>query len=239
MHGFAGSARNLRPQARFLAQRHRVVLFDARGHARSPAPPSDADYTLSKLVEDVHRLVMIEEAHGVVLGGISLGAAVALQYALVHPRTLRGLVLASFPPARDASRWASTLADAIEQRGLEQAGEELVWGGGRFDAEAAKWIRQGFLEHSPRALVATLRGALANRPDPSEHADALGELLVPTLLIVGERDAPAVGASRELARLIPGARLAVIAAAGHVTNLEKPEEFNRLLDGFLSEIEAR
>ena len=71
--------------------------------------------------------------------------------------------------------------------------------------------------------------------DQRERAAAIR---VPTLVIVGDEDAitpPAL--SEELVALIPGARLAVIAGASHIANLDKPAEFNRAIDGFLATLE--
>lgn len=249
MHGFAGSARNFRPQARFLKARHRVVLFDARGHARSEAPLEPSEYVLDAFVDDLARVIARVGASRVVLGGISMGAAVALRYALRHPpkvaavdavAALAGLVLVSFPPHGGTSspKWALMLADAIEQRGADRAGAELVWGGERFDAEGAKWIRQGFLEHQPHALVATLRNALGALPPEHELKNSARALDLPTLVVAGENDGPSLAASRSLAGWIPHAELVVIRGAGHVVNLEKPESFNEALEQFLSRFEA-
>ncbi|HEX3595161.1 MAG TPA: alpha/beta fold hydrolase, partial [Polyangiaceae bacterium] len=137
VHGFAGSARNFRPQARFLRDRHRVILFDVRGHARSAAPDDVDAYTPEAFVADLKRIVARAGAPVVVLG-ISMGAAIALRYALRYPESLVGLVLASYPPAGDASSpsWALSLADALDRDGSESAGERYVWGGGRFDVES-------------------------------------------------------------------------------------------------------
>jgi 3-oxoadipate enol-lactonase len=238
LHGFAGSARNFRPQARFLKPWHRVILFDARGHARSEAPTSASDYSLDAFVDDVERVVARAGSSRVVLGGISMGAAVALRYALRHPDSLAGLVLVSFPPhgVGASSAWALALADAIEQRGADAAGAELVWGGARFDTEAAKWIRQGFLEHAPHALVATLRNALAPLSEERDLENSTRALRVPTLVVVGENDAPSLGVSRSLAGWLPNAELTIVPGAGHVVNLEKPESFNGALKHFLSRI---
>jgi pimeloyl-ACP methyl ester carboxylesterase len=239
-HGFAGSARNFRPQARFLKDRHRVVLFDARGHARSAAPLDEAEYAPEAFVEDLARMVERAGSKRVVVGGISMGAAIALRYALRYRDTLAGLVLASYPLAGDAysPSWALALADAIDSEGAEVAGERFVWGGGRFDAESAKWIRQGFLEHSPKALSAVLRGVLAVEPHVAERKNILRELRVPTLLLAGARDAPSVATTSELEQFLPTAQRIVVPDAGHVLNLEKPQSFNEALRGFLSEIEG-
>ena len=240
LHGFAGSARNLRPQARFLAARHHVVLFDARGHARSPAPEDGHEYEPEEFVDDVRRVLERTRARSVVLGGISMGAAIALRYALAHQKSLRALVLSSFPPAGNASSppWALSFADEIDRRGLETAGEHFVWGGPRYDEAAVKWIRQGFLEHRPHALSAVLRQVIATHPAVTVLEPELATLRLPTLVIAGERDTPSLGPSKDLARCIPGARLVVIPGAGHVVNLEKPQSFNEALRGFLSQIET-
>jgi len=82
-HGFGGSARNWRPQIRALRDRYRVVVYDARGHARSHAPPAASDYSLDTLTADLGR-VLAEHAGSrpAVVGGLSMGAGVALRFAL-------------------------------------------------------------------------------------------------------------------------------------------------------------
>jgi pimeloyl-ACP methyl ester carboxylesterase len=238
LHGFGGSARNFRPQARFLAPNHHVVLFDMRGHARSEAPEEPSEYEPKAFVDDVRELLGRVSTPRVVLGGVSMGAAVALHYALTYPDSLAGLILASFPQGGDEipSSWALSFADAIELRGLDAAGSEFVWGGARFDADAAKWIRQGFMEHRPHALAATLRRMLATLPPIKKMKDRLSALRVPTLIVAGELDALALASSRELALHIPGASLVVVPGAGHIVNLQKPELFNGAIGYFLRRI---
>ena len=237
LHGFGGSARNFRPQARHLAPRHRVLLYDARGHARSGKAPTGADYGMDALVADAASVVA-NAGEGVVVGGLSLGGAVALHAALRDPAPLRGLVLAAYPPAGDPteSGWANAFATAIDEEGLEGAGQRFVWGGGRFDGAAARFIRQGFLEHDPVALSGILRNTLARLASPEEKKSELGSLSLPTLVIVGERDGGSLEPCRDLARLLPRAELAVVPGAGHVVNLENPLRFNEVLSDFLSRI---
>ena len=78
-------------------------------------------------------------------------------------------------------------------------------------------------------------GALRRRIREVDPARALN---VPTLLIAGERDLPAVESTRALQELLPDARRVIVAGAGHIANLEKPESFNEALRSFLSGIEA-
>jgi pimeloyl-ACP methyl ester carboxylesterase len=241
LHGFGGSARNWNPQVRALRDRWRVVRLDARGHARSEAPADPAAYAPDAFVADVRRVLDEVGAARAVVGGLSLGAGVALRFALAHPERVRGLVLAAFPASRDGGGFAAValrFADAIERRGLETAGAEFVWGpASRLDA-AGRLVRQGFLEHPPHALAHTLRGVVAAQPSVEELAPALAGLRLPALVVVGAEDRGARAPSERLARILPGARLVVVPGAGHVVNLQAPQAFNAALVEFLGSLPA-
>ena len=95
-HGFGGSARNFRPQVKALAATHRVVTYDARGHARSEAPGEPEAYDFERLIDDYERVASGSDAP-VVAGGLSLGAATALGFTLRRKERVRALILASPP----------------------------------------------------------------------------------------------------------------------------------------------
>ena len=230
-HGFAGSARNFRPQLRALRGRYRGVAFDARGHARSAAPRAPGAYGIERFVSDLGRVLERAECAAAVVGGLSMGALVGLRFALAHPERVRGLVLASFPAPPSH---ALAFADSIEREGLEAAGARFVWGpDSGLDAAGAALVRQGFLEHPPHALAAVLRELIAVQPPLDTWAPRLGALTVPALVVAGERDAGSLAASRRLAAALPDARLVVIEGAGHVVNLARPDAFNEALLEFL------
>jgi pimeloyl-ACP methyl ester carboxylesterase len=234
-HGFGGSARNFRATARALRDRWRVVLFDARGHARSEAPRDPTAYAPEAFVADWGRVLDAAGVERAVVGGLSMGAATALAFALAHPERVRALVLAAYPGAGGIAPVAERFADAIERRGLDAAGAEFVWGRGSDLGEAgARLVRQGFLEHPPHGLAATLRGLLARQPSVAALAPALRGLDVPALVIVGARDGASLAASRALAAALPRARLVEVPDAGHVVNLEQPRAFNAALAEFLA-----
>lgn len=244
-HGFGGSARNFRGQVRSLSDAWRVVTWDARGHARSDAPRDPAAYTLEALAEDVGRVLDARSASGgpAIVGGLSLGAAATLAFARARPERVRGLILASYPASRRATqrggfaRIAAAFADAIENDGLEAAGERFVWGAeSGLDARSAAFVRQGFLEHPPHALALTLRGVLAVLPEPDQLAAALARLDIPTLLIAGGADPGSVASHEALAAALPQARSVVIPDAGHVVNLAAPAAFDAAVRDFLDAI---
>ena len=95
-HGFAGSARNFRPQLRALRGRYRGVAFDARGHARSAAPRAAGAYHLERFVADLGRVLERAECAAAVVGGLSMGALVGLHFALK---------LADFSPLPVLKHW--------------------------------------------------------------------------------------------------------------------------------------
>ena len=236
-HGFGGSARNFRLQARLLESRFRVTLFDLRGHARSPAPDGPESYRVEALLSDLDELVQAQPTP-LILAGLSLGAKLSLDYALLHPARVRALLLASYPTSGDIEKrrtWALGFAEAIEQRGLDDAGAEFVWGErSRFDPKGARLIRQGLMEHAPHALAHIQRQVLAASPSPERMAPQLRALEIPTCLIAGTDDPESLGPCRELAALLPQAELHELENAGHVVNLTRPTLFNQILLDFLA-----
>jgi pimeloyl-ACP methyl ester carboxylesterase len=236
-HGFGGSARNFRTQTRALRGTARFVLHDARGHARSEAPLAAEAYRPERFVADLERIVADTGAERVVVGGLSMGAGIALRYALAHPERVSALVLASFPRPGDEPaqrQWALGFADALDRDGLELAGERYAWGErARFDPKGAALVRQGFLEHPPHALAHTLRELIARQPSVAALEAELAALSVPALIVAGSDDVRSLEPSRALARAIPGAKLEVVSGGGHVVNLTHPAEFNRTLSGWL------
>src|SRR5262245_32281213 len=239
-HGFAGSARNWGPQARALRTRYRVVRYDARGHARSDAPDDPSAYSLDLLVADMGQAMDQAGAAKAVVGGTSMGAVTALAFAAAQPARVRGVVVASLPASRRTgsglARIAPAFADSIDRDGLEAAGARFVWGAeSGLDARDAKLVRQGFLEHSPRALAHGLRGVVARWP-PIEEMPGLEQLAAPLLIVAGANDAGALDASRALAARVPHAEQVIIPDAGHLVNLEQAARFNEALLAWLDRL---
>ncbi len=240
-HGFGGSARNWRPQLRTLRAHYRVVVYDARGHARSAAPNEAAAYRAEALLADLGRAAQATDDVRPVVGGLSMGAAVALRYALAEPERVRALVLAS-PPAGPGSghgiaAHALAFAAAIEADGLLAAGARFVWrAGSELDPAGAALVRQGFLEHPPHGLAHTLREFLARLEAVESLASRLARLTLPVLLIAGGRDEASLAVCRSLTATLPRSELNVIPDAGHVVNLAAPAAFDAALLGFLERL---
>ncbi|MCW5893295.1 MAG: alpha/beta fold hydrolase [bacterium] len=239
-HGFGGSARNWNPQVRAFRAVAYVARYDARGHARSEAPDDAAAYTPETFVDDLRAVVDGAGVDRAVVGGLSMGAATALRFALAYPARVRALVLASYP---SGPTWptgftaiAERFADAIERDGLEAAGAHFVWGpDSGLDERGARLVRLGFLEHPPHGLVHTLRGVIARQPSVETIA-ALSSVSAPTLVVAGKGDAASLAPSHALASRIPRARLVVVPDAGHVVNLANPAAFDAAMAALLREV---
>ena len=174
-------------------------MYDARGHARSVAPGERPPTTHRNVSSPTSaRALDRAGAERAVVGGLSMGAGVALRFALAHPERVQGLVLASFPAAareRGGHRGAGGRVRAARstRKALLAAGERFVWGeGSGLSARDAALVRQGFLEHRPQALAHVLRELIAVQPAVEELAPQLAAPR-PARADRGGRDRHAVG----------------------------------------------
>ncbi len=228
------------PQMEAFTARHRVVRYDASSHGRSITPP-DAYFDH----EDLDRLLTHLGIDRAVLVGLSMGGRIAIDFALEHPGRVEALVLVG--PGLGGYRFASPEAQAARPELIE------AWGAGDWDRVTEIFQRQWTdgphrppeevdpeVRETVRAMIrSTLERAAEGQVtegrtmDPPA-IDRLAELDVPTLVIVGELDMPDI---HEIADLIvaanPNAERIDIDEVAHMVNLEKPEEFNRVVLGFL------
>ena len=172
--------------------------------------------------------------------GLSLGSAVGQELAMARPDLVERLVL--------LATWSSTAAEHHIRRHFESRLYALEHGPIDVYAQFAFWMssptlydtepeRQASVErllaaHMSRNLAGTaghFRADLAH-----ETRDRLGRISCPTLVVHGDEDLITLPRyNRAVAALIPGASLATIRAAGHLSWLERPEQLNALLDDFL------
>jgi pimeloyl-ACP methyl ester carboxylesterase len=230
-HGYSATRRMWDDQHRALGDRYRVISWSMRGHGETESPADPAAYSADLTVADMRALLAHVGAERAVIGGLSLGGYVSLAFYLAHPEMVRALVICDSGPGyrnADARRqWnerAQERAVALESRGLDALGKS------REVRESAS------LHRSAQGLAHAARGMLAQ--EGSRVIDGLGAIDVPTLIIVGDRDQPFIAPCEYMAKKISGARLEVIRDAGHSSNLDQPEAFNRVLLDFLDSLPA-
>jgi pimeloyl-ACP methyl ester carboxylesterase len=229
-HGFAATAGMFAGNLPALAQRNRVVTWDIRGHGASGQPEDQACYTVQATTGDMTAILDHLAIPSAVIGGHSLGGYVSLAFALAHPDRVTALILIDTGPGfrNEASRagWnriAEQYASNLQERGLAALG-----GGPELHADAHR---------SATGLAHAARGILAQRD--SGVLDALPDIAVPTLIVVGADDTRYLAGADYMARKIPHARLVIIPAAGHAPNISQPEQFDAHLRSFLDQLAAQ
>lgn len=240
IHGFTGNLRNWALQIPVLTRELRTVSLDLRGHGHSDKPTRPEDYLLEPMRDDVYGLMQHLGIGECYLAGHSMGGMIAQQLILSHPETFRALVLidtaAEIPDGLRTTERARLVEIAREQ-GMESVFEEQLRTNPMADQLRAQpqfletW-RQQFLLTSREAYLYCAQ-ALSNR---EPILDRLPAIRVPTLVICGENDEPFVGPSRRIHERIAGSQLAMIKDAGHTPQMERTEEFNRVLADFLSRV---
>lgn len=244
LHGFTGCAETWRLLVSRLRGRWLTIAIDLPGHGRSSSPGDPARYALPRFADDLARALDELSIERTALLGYSLGGRSALRFAVRHPARVSALLLESTSAGivGAADRDARALSDAelaafIEREGIDAfvaRWESLpLWDSqAALSADARAALRSQRLQNDPHGLAASLRGAGAGTT--AALTDELGTIAAPTLLIAGALDEKYVAAAKHLAGAIRGARASVVENAGHAAHLERPEEFGRIVEDFLS-----
>ena len=233
-HSLSANHRMWDPQLPALTDKYRVVLVDTRGHGQSDAPVGP--YTLDQLADDmlaVMDALGIGQAH---FCGLSMGGMIAQTLALKAPDRLLSLVLcdtsSAYPPEAK-TMWDERIT-AARSAGLAATA----------DATLDRWFSPGFAAQEP-AVMDSVRDMICSTPVEGycgcgaaisvlALSGRLGEIELPTLVIVGEDDqGTPVGMAEVIADGIAGARLLILPVARHLANMEAVEQFNAELRSFL------
>ena len=227
-------------QAKALASRYTVLRFDTRGHGQTSAPAGA--YSLGQMADDLKGLLDglgIKETHFV---GLSMGGMIGQTFALKHPAMVKSLVLcdtSSRYPAAAAPIWEERIK-TVGAKGMEPlvAGTLERWFTAPFRARRRDVMERvgGMIRSTPPAGYIGCCHAIPK----IDVTDRLKELHCPALVIVGEEDlGTPVEMARDIHAALPGAQLAILRSASHLSNVEQPEEFTRVLLGFLDKASGR
>ena len=234
IHGGLVDSRMWDDQVEPFAQSHRVIRYDLRGFGKSAFSTGPFSHVedLKALLDDLH----VERAS---LVGVSVGGNTALDFALEHPERVADLVLVnSSLRGYKAQPLAESVAvnRAAAEQGMETAIElwlrHPLFASGRDNPEFERRMRQMLADNwrfwGPENSITV------TWPSPPT-LERLSAVAAPTLIVVGDRDAPHIlGMADSLATRIPGARRVFIQGASHHPNMERPAEFNRIVLEFLS-----
>lgn len=238
----------------------RLIFYDLRGHGLSQ-PKGDADYSVATLADDLEAVIEDSELDEVVVVGHSVGGMAALQLASSRSDMLssriKGLVLtnATYRPPMETIAGGAALA-SIERmtrrpfdflgphshridrlREIIKPSDALFWtvSFSAFGPNAsAKQVdfTYDMLAETPSDVIFDLFKAYRG----FDVEDRLGDINVPTLIIAGNRDRITLSeASEHMASALPKAQLEILEDCGHMAMMERHDEFNELLKGFLAD----
>jgi pimeloyl-ACP methyl ester carboxylesterase len=226
------------PQVTALtAAGHRVVAPDLRGYGRSSV--SDGKVLLADFADDLAALLDHLGIERAVVGGVSMGGQITMEFQRRHPERVRALVLSdTSAPAETAEGKAfrNRLADRLLAEGMDGYAHEVI---DKMLAaynvtgmpDVAARVLEMMCATDPRGAAAALRGR-AERPD---YRDVLAAVEAPVLIVVGADDVyTPVAEAESVHRLIPHSTLTVVEKAGHLPGIEQPGRFNAALLGFLA-----
>jgi 3-oxoadipate enol-lactonase len=238
IHGLADDHRAWRRALSDLALRHRVVLYDLRGHGETTL--GDADRSLRQLGEDLVALLDAIGLDSVDLAGFSLGGTIAMRAAIDHPERVRrlGLVATSSRVGRAAAEWYRQRVEMVDGRD-PQLRATLDRDTADVYAQSPAELEEGLLIR--RQSTADPRGygnacaAMAGLNTAPLDAE-LGRISSPTLIVASEKDQHCPPKAAEIiAAGIAGSRLEILPEAGHPIPVEKPRELAWLVNSFLAD----
>jgi pimeloyl-ACP methyl ester carboxylesterase len=236
IHGFTLDTRMWDDQFEVFAERYQVLRYDLRGFGKS-AVPTDAPYTHP---DDLHALMThlgIEHAYIV---GLSLGGAVAVDFAVTYPEATDILI-----PVDAAliggyewveGRPSSAVSAQAQQAGLQAAKtfwlQHPLFARAREQPAVAARLAAMVEDYSGWHLINEDPGRLLEPP----AIQRLATITAPTLVIVGEQDVLDFHRVADImVERIAGAKKVVMLGVGHMANMEDPERFNEIVLGFLLE----
>lgn len=232
IHGGQMDRRMWDPQFDLFAKEYHVVRCDIRGFGKSDVPTKPYSYS-----DDLYAVLKHLHVEKACLIGLSLGSAIAIDFALVHPEMVDGLILTC--PGLGGFQFS----DEASTRKIGEAARDES-----YERAADLWLEHAFMR--PAMEQPALRDKLRKLAHDNGHcwlnnplllrrikpaaAERLSEIRVPTLVLDGDRDIADIHRiADKLAAEIPGARKEVIRNAGHIANMEQPEQFNKLALEFL------
>jgi pimeloyl-ACP methyl ester carboxylesterase len=249
VHEFAGDLRSYEPQVRHFGKRYRTVAFNARGFPPSDVPEHVSSYSQARAADDI--LAVLDkigerQAHIV---GLSMGGFATLHFGLRHPQRALSLCIGGCgygaePDKSETFRAeADVIANMIRIEGMAAFAERYAYGPTRVqyqnkDPRGHAEYEAMLAEHSAVGSANTQQGVQRERPSLYTLVEQMKRMTVPTLIITGDEDWPCLHPGILMKQSIQSAALAVIPNSGHAINIDEPEEYNRIVGNFLSQVES-
>ena len=238
IHGLADDHRAWRRALPDLMLRHRVFMYDLRGHGETTLGRPEG--TLLQLGADLVGLLDALGVERAAIAGFSLGGTIAMRAAIDHPQRVSALALVatSSRVGRAAADWYRQRVEMVE-RNNPQLRETLDRDTAEVYAESPAELEEGLMIRrqsttDPRGYGNACAAMAALNASPLDPE--LDRITAPTLIVASERDKHCPPKAAEIiAAGIKGSRFEVIPDAGHQIPVEKPRELARSMISFLND----
>jgi len=244
-YGIGGNTDMWDVNVKGLAARHRLILWEPRGHARSDSPEDPARYSFQRWALDLRDLLDhlgIRKAH---VGGLSLGGGIATRFALRYPARVLSLLVTNSSSATGLPLTPEGLvlrARSVEitlAKGMDAMAEFAMATNPNLiarlalDPSAKEEFYAEYRRLTPVGYANSCRALLAM--DHITHE--LPKLRMPVLLIGGDRD-PSLAPMKVMHQKVRGSKLVVLSPASHFANRDQPEAWNRAALEFLAAVDG-
>ena len=241
IHAFPLDRTQWDEQAALVEKNFRVLRYDVRGLGESEV--GGGQYTIEQFADDLFALMDERKIGRAAVCGISMGGYIALRAAERSPERFSALILCdtrSEADGNEAKLKRHTAMKAVQKNLATYAdtfmratlAEETLSGA---PAVTGK-VRAIISRQSPAGVCGALL-AMAARTDTTE---ALPNMKMPVLILVGEKDSlTPPSASEAMKKSLPDAELRVIPGASHLSNFDRPQVFNEHLSAFLRRTAAK
>lgn len=243
VHGFPLDHSMWNAQVKELAGPFRVIAPDLCGFGESPVQTGTV--SMARHAQDLSDLlVALEVDQPITLCGLSVGGYIALEFWHHFRHQLAALILCDTRAAADTVEVLDRrfrMADIVLEHGTTAVSDAMIpqlFAPRTLEEHPliVDQLRQVIARADPEGVAAALRGMAARR----DMTGRLSEIEQPVLLIVGAEDAiTPVEEMRSMAAALPAGRLSVIADAGHMAPMERPEEVNAAIVEFLERQQDR
>ena len=227
LHGIGGRRQNWDAQVAFFSRHYKAAAWDARGYGDSEDYAGPLDFMVFSA--DVLRVLDHFGARKAHLVGLSMGGRIARNFALRHPERLHSLTLANTSPGFGVMGPEKAREFVEQRRRLDPPAQAKRLLGPDAPPTAYETLVSSLSAVHRESYMKTIEASVAQ-----DLAAPIEKIAVRTLVITSTHDSLyPLTVGEDMARRIPHARLAVIERAGHLSNLERPDEFNRIVLDFL------
>lgn len=233
IHGLGSSTQDWEMQVAYFSKFYQVITYDVRGHGRSDKPPGP--YSVPLFAADI--IALMRELHLGPLNivGISMGGAIAFQMSIDAPDLINSMVIVNFTPElimrtfkERMTLWLRTMiVRVLGMRKMGQVLSDRLFPKPEHE-ELRKRFTNSWAKNDKRAYLNSLNALVG-----WSVADRLNEIDCPVLVIASDEDYTPVATKEAFIGKIKSAELVVIDDARHAVIVERPDEFNQVLHGFL------